>query len=347
MLLKLYLAYNQRSIYKIPLIMLRPVPLIITLLMLSIITFATAFTTGSISLSISEIWATFTSDEPAIAHTIIWDLRAPRAYIAFVTGGLLSLAGVLMQVLLRNPLADPYILGVSGGASVATLIAMLLGISGSWLSGSAFIGALISILLVFGLSHGKGSWNPTRLLLTGVVIAAGWGAMINFILSITPDKPLRGMLFWLMGDINHVNIELSPLIVLVIGVLISFALARQLNILSRGDLQASALGVSVSSLRISLFLLASLLTAFAVTQTGSIGFIGLIVPHMLRLLSGSDHRLLIPASVLLGGNLLLISDTLARTIVAPHQLPVGVITAFIGVPFFLFLLNRNFQRQTA
>ncbi|MCW9056298.1 MAG: iron ABC transporter permease, partial [Gammaproteobacteria bacterium] len=174
--------------------MLRPVQLIIALICLSIITFIFAFSTGSITLSFSQIWATITEQNHNIASTIIWDLRAPRAYIAFVTGGLLSLAGVLMQVLLRNPLADPYILGVSGGASVATLIAMIIGISGSWLSGSAFIGALISILLVFGLSHGKGSWNPTRLLLTGVVIAAGWGATINFILSIAPEKPLRGML---------------------------------------------------------------------------------------------------------------------------------------------------------
>ena len=326
--------------------MLRPVQLIIALICLSIITFIFAFSTGSITLSFSQIWAAITEQNHDIASTIIWDLRAPRAYIAFVTGGLLSLAGVLMQVLLRNPLADPYILGVSGGASVATLIAMIMGLSGSWLSGSAFIGALVSILLVFGLSHGKGSWNPTRLLLTGVVIAAGWGAMINFILSIAPEKPLRGMLFWLMGDISHITAEPSSLIALLIGLIISFFLARQLNILARGELQASALGISVTPLRISLFLLASLLTAFAVTQAGSIGFIGLIVPHMLRLISGSDHRLLIPASVLLGGSLLLISDTLARTIIAPQQLPVGVITAFIGVPFFLLLLNKSFQRQT-
>lgn len=325
--------------------MLRPVTLIIALIILSIMTFVFAFSTGSIAFSFSEAWSALTKPDNDIASTIIWELRAPRAYIAFVTGGLLSLAGVLMQVLLRNPLADPYILGVSGGAAVATLIAMLIGISGSWLTGSAFIGALISIVLVFSLSHGKGSWNPTRLLLTGVVIAAGWGAMINFILSIAPEKPLRGMLFWLMGDISHIAPDPSSLIALFIGLIISFFLARQLNILARGELQASALGVSVTPLRISLFLLASLLTAFAVTQAGSIGFIGLIVPHMLRLISGSDHRLLIPSSVLLGGSLLLISDTLARTIIAPQQLPVGVITAFIGVPFFLVLLNKSFQRQ--
>jgi iron complex transport system permease protein len=306
------------------------------------LSFVLAFSVGSMQLSFAQILTSFSSTQDSIANTIIWDLRAPRAYVAFVTGGLLSLAGVLMQVLLRNPLADPYILGVSGGASVAALLAMSSGLAGGMISGSAFVGAFISILLVFGLSHGRGSWNPSRLLLTGVVIAAGWGAVINFILSLSPDKPLRGMLFWLMGDISHTSANLSHLVVLLLGLLVTFIFARQLNILSRGDLQASALGISVKPLRISLFLLASLFTAVAVTQAGSVGFVGLIVPHMLRLISSSDHRLLIPASVLLGGSLLLISDTIARTIIAPQQLPVGVITAFIGVPFFLILLSRNF-----
>jgi len=269
----------------------------------------------------------------------------PRAYIAFVTGGLLALAGLLMQVLLKNPLADPYILGVSSGASVAALSAMALGLGSFWMSASALVGALFTILLVFGLSHRAGSWNPSRLLLTGVVIAAGWGAVINFILSISPDRPLRGMLFWLMGDISHITPSPASLIILIAGMLISFIIARQLNILSRGELQASALGVSVGPLRMVLFFLASGLTAFAVIQAGSVGFIGLIVPHMLRLLIGSDHRLLIPGSVLLGGSLVLISDTLARTIIAPQQLPVGVITAFIGVPFFLYLLNKSYNRN--
>jgi iron complex transport system permease protein len=224
---------------------------------------------------------------------------------------------------------------------------MALGLAGHWVSGSAFVGALLSILLVFGLSHRKGNWEPARLLLTGVVVAAGWGAMINFILSMAPDKPLRGMLFWLMGDINQTEPSLAALVVLLLGLLVSFMLARQLNILSRGDNQAAALGVSVKPLRVILFFIASALTAFAVIQAGSVGFIGLIVPHMIRLLAGSDHRFLLPASVLLGGSLLLISDTLARTIIAPQQLPVGVITAFLGVPFFLFLLNKNFGRGSA
>ena len=319
----------------------QPLPLISLLFLLSIFSFAFAISMGSINFSAQQIIHALSTNQSSITHTIIWELRVPRAYIAFVTGGLLSLAGVLMQVLLRNPLADPYILGVSGGASVAALMAMSAGLAGSWVSGSAFVGAFFSILLVFGLAHGQGSWNPTRLLLTGVVIAAGWGAVINFILSISPEKPLRGMLFWLMGDISNVSPSISSLLILFLGLIITFMLARQLNILSRGELQASSLGVSVKPLRMGLFLLASALTAFAVTQAGSVGFIGLIIPHMIRLISGSDHRLLIPASVLLGGSLLVISDTLARVIISPQQLPVGVITAFLGVPFFLFLLNRS------
>ncbi|VAW66284.1 Vitamin B12 ABC transporter, permease component BtuC [hydrothermal vent metagenome] len=321
--------------------MRQPLRLITLLCLLSIASFALAFSTGSMYFSFAQISGTFFSHDNSIAHTIIWELRAPRAYVAFICGGLLSLAGVLMQVLLRNPLADPYILGVSGGASVSALLAMSAGLTSGWISGSAFIGALISITLVFVLSQGKGSWNPTRLLLTGVVIAAGWGAAINFILSISPDKPLKGMLFWLMGDISNTSPGITELLVLLSGLIVSFALARQLNILSRGELQASALGVSIKPLRATVFLLASALTAFAVTLAGSVGFVGLIVPHMIRLIAGGDHRLLIPASVLLGGSLLVISDTLARTIIAPQQLPVGVITAFLGVPFFLFLLNRS------
>ena len=324
-----------------PLSMQRPVNLIVFLCLLSIASFAFAFTVGSIPFSMSQIWAALSTNDSSIAHTIVWELRAPRAYIAFVSGGLLALAGVLMQVLLRNPLADPYILGVSGGASVAALFAMSMGLAGAWISSSAFAGAFISIMLVFGLAHARGNWNPSRLLLTGVVVAAGWGALINLILSVSPDKPLRGMLFWIMGDINNISPSITSLAVLILGFLICFALARQLNILSRGELQAAALGVSVKPLRIGLFLLASALTAFAVIQAGSVGFVGLIVPHMIRLVSGSDHRVLLPASVLLGGSLLVISDTLARIIIAPQQLPVGVITAFIGVPFFLFLLNRS------
>ena len=329
--------------------MRKPLIILILLFILSLCSFMFALSVGSLSVSFSDVLLTLQGNGSAIDNSVIFELRLPRAYVAFITGGLLALAGLLMQVLLRNPLADPYILGVSGGASVGAMLAISSGLASSWVSGSAFIGALISIALVFGLAHARGSWSPPRLLLTGVVIAAGWGALINFILSLSPDRPLKGMLFWLMGDLSQAQSEqlINPVLplVLIAGLLTSLILARSLNILSRGEMQASALGVSIKPLRLSLFLLASLLTAVAVTQAGSIGFVGLIVPHMMRLLISSDHRWLIPASVLFGGSLLLLSDTLARSIIAPQQLPVGVITAFIGVPLFLYLLNRGFRQQ--
>ena len=339
------MLYN-RARFKFKKTMLRPVPLFISLILLSLFSILLALSTGSQSLSLHQLFNSLFVDQHGLAHDIVWQLRIPRAYVAFISGGLLALAGALMQVLLRNPLADPYILGVSGGASVAVLIAMTLGLSSAWLSGSAFLGALLAMLLVFGLSRSSG-WHPTRLLLTGVVVAAGWGALINFILSLSAEKPLRSMLFWLMGDISHQALIPGSGLVLLLALIASLVFARRLNILAQGELQAAALGLAVKPLRIALFVSASLLTAFAVIQAGSVGFIGLVVPHMLRLISGSDHRHLLPASALLGGSLLLISDTLARSLFAPQQLPVGVITAFIGVPWFLYLLNRQSTRQIA
>lgn len=324
--------------------MLRPSLLFASLILLSLASFMLALAVGSYNLSLSQLW-TAISQSGGVEHSIVMELRAPRAYVAFVSGGMLALAGALMQVLLRNPLADPYILGVSGGASVMALLAMSLGLGATMISASAFAGALLSILLVFALTHTQGSWHPTRLLLTGVVLAAGWGAMINFILSTSGDQPLRGMLFWLMGDIGPAPASVWALFVLIAAVLVCLFISRSLNILARGELQAAALGVNIKPLRTGLFLLASLLTAAAVTMVGSVGFVGLIVPHMLRLMIGSDHRVLLPASLLLGGSLLLIADTLARTLIAPQQLPVGVITAFIGVPLFLFLLHRSYASR--
>jgi iron complex transport system permease protein len=296
-----------------------------------------ALVSGSVPIDLNA--ALFGND--SLGRSLVLELRLPRALAAFATGGLLALAGALMQVLLRNPLADPYILGISGGAAVAALLSMLLGISGAWLAGNAFVGAALSVLLVFGLAHGRGSWTPTRLLLTGVVVAAGWGALISFILAITPGRDLPGMLFWLMGDLSHAPAPLAGLVVTGLGLLLCLPLARDLNVLARGELAASALGVAVPRLRLMLYLIASLLTATAVTIAGTVGFVGLVIPHLLRLMGLSDHRSLLPAAVLAGGSLLVLADTLARTVVAPQQLPVGVITALLGVPLFLYLLHRR------
>lgn len=308
---------------------------------LGLISFILAVTIGSVNLSFKELLAALLNQEPAIHHALIFQLRLPRALNAFAAGGLLALSGVLMQVLLRNPLADPYILGLSGGSAVFTLTLLLFGFSGVWLTGGAFFGALLSIGLVFGIAQRGIGWTPTRLLLTGVVIAAGWNALISFILAISPQANLKSMLFWLMGDIGYQRNGWLALGLLGLGVLICLPLARGLNILMRGELQARTLGINTAALYRTLYLLASLLTGCAVVLAGSIGFVGLVVPHMLRLLAGSDHRWLIPASVLAGGSLVVLADTLARTLFAPQQLPVGVITAFIGVPLFLFLLRRG------
>ena len=318
----------------------KPLPLLL-LMIASVASFLLAITSGSLPVSLQELWLILQGDQTGIAYTVVTELRIPRAFSAWLTGAELALAGCLMQVLLRNPLADPYVLGVSGGAATGALLAMMLGAGSALISGSAFVGAMINLILVFGLSHSKGSWSPTRLLLTGVVTAAGWGAIISFMLSISPDSHLKGMLFWLMGDLSHAGHPGNHIWVLFISLMISGVLARPLNLMLRGDNQAKALGVPVYSIQITLYIMASLLTASAVTQAGSIGFLGLVIPHLLRLTLGSDHRILLPGSVLCGGCLLLLADTFARTILAPQQLPVGVITAFIGVPLFLWVLQKN------
>jgi len=322
---------------------MRPVVLLTTLLLLTLASLLFSLATGSMAVSWQELLAVFSGADSSngLAKQVVMELRWPRAVAAFITGALLALAGGLMQVLLRNPLADPYVLGVSGGAATGALLAMLTGLGSLWLHGAAFSGALLSMLLVFGLSHGSGSWTTSRLLLTGIVIAAGWGAIIGLLLAISPEQGLRGMLFWLMGDLSNTALPSSGFPVLLIGLAAAMGIGRSLNILAYGEQTAGALGVNVKPLRYFIYLLASLLTATAVTLAGSIGFVGLIVPHMLRLLGVRDHRLLLPAAALLGGSLLIIADTLARTLLAPRQLPVGILTALVGVPVFLLLLHHS------
>ena len=321
--------------------MTAPRTLLIALLIVAVLSVAGALSLGSVSLGWHALGDIILNDGTALERTLILDVRLPRVIAAFTVGGLLALAGTLMQVLLRNPLADPYVLGVSSGAAVAVLSAMLLGLGGFALTVAAFGGALLTMMLVFSLSRGGGSWNPTRLLLTGVVVASGWAALIGFILTVSPDSGLKNMLFWLMGDLDFAGNALPAVGVLGIGLALSLGIARDLNILARGELQAMALGVVTGTLSLGIYVLASLLTASAVTLAGSVGFVGLIVPHLIRLAGVTDHRSLLPCSVLLGGSLVVIADTLARTALAPRQLPVGIITALLGVPMFLYLLNRR------
>lgn len=312
------------------------------LALLALLALAVALVAGSVRLGPDQLLAGLFDPDSGLPRILVFDLRLPRALSAFAVGGLLAVAGSLMQVLLRNPLADPYILGVSGGAAVCALLAMMLGLGGLWIDGGAFAGALGATLLVFALaSGGPGSWSPVRLLLTGVVLAAGFAAVISLMLALGPDSSLRGMLFWLMGDLSFAEAPGLRIALLALATGGGVILGRHLNILARGDVEASILGVDVRPLRITIYLVSSLLTAVAVTTAGSIGFVGLVIPHLMRSLVGSDHRALIPASALAGGTLLMLADTLARSLFAPRQLPVGALTALVGVPLFLGLMRRN------
>ncbi len=296
---------------------------------------------GSAEISIDQVMSHFTSPETGLANQILSEIRIPRTLAGFTVGSLLAMSGVAMQVLLRNPLADPYILGVSGGAAVGALSGILLGVSSFLLVNFAFAGALVSTLIVFGISSRFGNWSVIRLLLTGVVVSAGWGALINLFLTTSQSSSVQSMLFWLMGDLSQSRVALGHFFLIAVGLVGGIKIARSLNVLSRGDLIAVSLGVNIKLLRIFLYFSASLFTAVAVTISGTVGFVGLVTPHILRMLGARDHRVLIPASALLGGSIVIIADTLARTILAPQQLPVGVFTAIIGVPCFLLILNSS------
>jgi len=313
--------------------------LLLLLMLMSVASIFFASFNGSVPLDWSD-WLGALGDSGSQHGELIWRLRLPRAMAAWVVGSMLAMSGCLMQVLLRNPLADPYVLGVSGGAAFATLLGMVFAVATVMLPWLAIAGALISILLVFVLARGAGPWSGTRLLLTGVVTASGWAAMISLVLALSPDNSLRGMLFWLMGDLSYATLPAWSLAVLAGSFILTLGLARSLNVLAMGETTARLLGEPTRHMLWLVYLLASVLTATAVSIAGSIGFVGLIVPHLMRLLVGSDHRILIPAATLFGGLFLVFSDTLARTLLSPQQLPVGVITALLGVPLFLLLLNR-------
>jgi len=311
------------------------------LVLLALASIWTGLDVGSVHLGTGELLGVLTGKSNELARTLILDIRLPRTLSAFTVGGLLALSGLLLQALLRNPLADPYVLGVSGGASAGALIAILLGMGISLVNVSAFAGAMVSVLLVFGLGRVRGSSDTVGLILTGVIVAAGWGALVSLLLVLGSNSSIQGMLFWLMGDLSRAGNYFIALSILVVGGVLAWTMARPLNLSVQGDKVVAALGSNPDRVRIGIYLLASMLTATAVSVAGNIAFVGLIVPHLLRLSGTSDHRILVPQVILLGGSLLLLSDTLARTILAPQQLPVGIITAFIGVPIFLYLLIKG------
>lgn len=308
---------------------------LLSFLALGSIFFAIFLDPSQHSLSVTKFW------QNALLHHIVLDLRLPRVACAFVTGGLLALAGVLMQVLLRNPLADPYVLGISSGASLAVLLVMLAGGAGGWLIGGAWVGSLFASILVFALQDKHVSLQSPKIILTGVALASGFSALVSLILFVCPDQVMRSMFYWLVGDFNYAHMPYIETGILSFGLIFSFCQARKLNILVRGKHAAAALGINVQALSWQLYFLSALLTATAVTLAGCIGFIGLIVPHALRLIVGYDHRIILPASVLLGGSLLTLAEALSRQLAFPLELPVGIVMALIGIPIFIFLLKKQ------
>lgn len=307
---------------------------IVALLLLSVLL-------GSTTFGPQAVWQALVSAEPSLARDVVLDLRLPRALTAFAVGGLLGLAGALLQVLLRNPLADPYVLGISGGASVAALLALMLGLPLLTVDLAAGAGALAACALVFSLAQGPGGWTPTRLLLTGVVVGAGAGSVVSLLLAMSDDTRLRGMVFWLLGDLSRGDRWPWLAVLLVLATAAGVALGRPLNVLARGESLAATVGLDVRNLRRVVFVLSSLLTGCAVSTAGSIGFVGLVTPHLARLALGNDQRVVLAGSALLGGFVLMAADLAARVVLAPRQLPVGALTALVGVPIFLALMLRQ------
>jgi iron complex transport system permease protein len=283
---------------------------------------------------------------------IVLNIRLPRILLGAIVGASLSVAGTSYQALLRNPLADPYILGVSSGAAVGALLALLLEphlalspeIASIFTPLGGFLGATVAITAVYFLGRREGRIDSSTLLLGGVIISSLLYAIIILLLTILPSSNVRGMAYWLMGELS--NLPSRPLAwVLRAGFLFATAViyttASDLNLLLSGEKEAMHLGVDVHRVRLIVYVAASALTGLAVAVSGSIGYIGLLVPHIMRMIFGSDHRILIPASAFGGAIVLVIADTLARTIAAPADLPVGAITAIAGAPLFIYLLRRR------
>jgi iron complex transport system permease protein len=301
--------------------------------------FAVSLFIGTSGIGFEQALHVFTSDADSAARAVILDVRLPRLLAAFGVGGLLAVAGVLLQALFRNPLADPYVLGVSGGAAVGALLAMLAGAAAVFVQSAAIAGALGAVAVVYLLARGGGT---ARLLLTGVVLASACGALISVLLAVADSMRLRGMIFWLAGDLGWAQSPGLSVFAALLAVILAVLLARPLNVLAAGELRARTVGLDVERWRMIVFIVCATLTALAVVSAGTVGFVGLITPHAVRLLfRTSDHRIVAPAAALLGGTLLAAADVVARIAASPRQLPVGAIMALVGAPLFIALLRQR------
>ena len=274
---------------------------------------------------------------------ILFQIRLPRILLAAAVGGSLATAGAAYQALLRNPLAEPYLLGISNGAAVGTMIALVFFGSLEWTRPvMAFTGALIATLAVYRLARGRAGATPDRLILAGVIVTTFLSSVIVFVTTLMDATRIRSFTFWLLGDLSGTSKGILPvtITIAVAGTLALMLNARSLNLLMLGERDAFDLGVEVGRVRVIVFLVASLLVGSSVAASGSVGYVGLVVPHLARLSLGTDNRISIPAAALGGALFVIVADTIARTIIAPRELPVGAITALIGAPLFIYLLKR-------
>ena len=274
---------------------------------------------------------------------ILFQIRLPRILLAAAVGGSLATAGAAYQALLRNPLAEPYLLGISNGAAVGTMIALVFFGSLEWTRPlMAFTGALVATLAVYRLARGRAGATPDRLILAGVIVTTFLSSVIVFVTTLMDATRIRSFTFWLLGDLSGTSKAILPITITIAiaGTLALMLNARSLNLLMLGERDAFDLGVEVGRVRVIVFLVASLLVGSSVAASGSVGYVGLVVPHLARLSLGTDNRISIPAASLGGALFVIVADTIARTIIAPRELPVGAITALIGAPLFIYLLKR-------
>ncbi|MFJ9445445.1 FecCD family ABC transporter permease [Kitasatospora sp. NPDC101235] len=344
---------------------LRAGPLAAALAAALVLALTAAVSLGSVDVPPGEVWSvvarrlTGQSPEPGTRDLIVWQLRVPRALLAAVVGAGLGLVGTAAQALVRNPLADPYLLGISSGASLGAVAAIVLGTTlgfqlsfgsalGLTVSLAAFAGALAAFSLVWLMARRGGGFSPLRLVLAGIGIAQFLGGITSYLVLQTSDEQqTRGVLFWLMGSLGGaVWAQLAvPAVAVALGLALLQARARGLNAMLMGDETAAGLGVDVTRLRREVFVVTSVLTGVLVAVSGAIGFVGLMVPHVCRLLVGGDHRRLLPLSALTGALLLVVVDTVARTALDGQELPIGVVTAVVGAPTLLYLLDRRLERS--
>lgn len=327
-------------------------------LILLILSVVFSLSIGSAKLSLNEVWGILVKQLPLLgdfvksswkvsAEQIILKVRLPRVILALLVGASLSIAGAGFQGVLRNPLADPYTLGVASGASVGAAFVILFGLQtvllGIWtIPIAAFLTGLISLFVVLRLANIQGQYNLETLILSGVVVSAFLSSFVSFMVSMS-DKVINEIVFWMMGSLSLQGWEFIQILLpsFIIAFIALAAYSRSLNIFALGERQAAHLGVRVRRTRLVILIISTFITAVAVSIVGTVGFVGLVVPHLIRLLVGPDYRILIPLSAIYGGVFVLWADTIARTLLSPTEIPLGVVTAFLGAPFFAYLLRKN------